>query len=244
MKEWFKDWFSSEEYLSVYQHRNHEDAQKLLELIIRETKLSKDASILDAACGAGRHCINLALWGFNVTGFDLSKSLLKKAKSDAALQKIEIDLFCADIRKIYLCKKFDLILNLFTSFGYFNNDEENFCFVRTAYNLLNKNCYYVLDYLNANFVINNLVPETIKEAKNKKIVELRRIENGRVVKEITIQNGAKKNSYLESVQLYSKEKIIAEFEKIGFNFDKLFGDYEGSVFNENKSPRLILFFKR
>jgi SAM-dependent methyltransferase len=244
MKEWFKDWFSSEEYLSVYQHRNNEDAQKLLELIIRETELNKDASVLDAACGAGRHSINLALKGFNVTGFDLSKSLLKKAKSDSVLQQIEVDLFCADIRNICLSKKFDLILNLFTSFGYFDNDEENFCFVRTAFNLLNENSYYVLDFLNANFVQNNLVPETIKETGNKKVTERRKIENGRVVKEITIQSGERTNSYLESVRLYPKEKVISEFEKIGFNFTKLFGDYEGSVFNEHKSPRLILFFKR
>ncbi|MCX6170681.1 MAG: class I SAM-dependent methyltransferase [Ignavibacteriales bacterium] len=244
MKEWFKDWFSSEEYLDVYQHRDTDDAQKLLELIIKVTRLNKNASILDAACGAGRHSINLALRGFAVTGFDLSKSLLKKAKSDSALQKIEVDLFCADIRKICLQKKFDLILNLFTSFGYFTSDDENFRFAKTAYNLLNEKSYYVLDYLNSDYVIKNLVPETINETGNKRVVELRRIENGRVVKEILIQNGTTKDTYLESVQLYSKEKIISEFEKIGFTIEKFFGDYNGSEFNENTSHRLILFFKR
>jgi SAM-dependent methyltransferase len=244
MKDWFKDWFNSEEYLNVYEHRDNDDAQKLLDLIIRETNLARNSSVLDAACGAGRHSMNLMLRGFKTTGFDLSKLLLKKAKCDAALQNIEIDLFCADIRNIYLRKKFDLIINLFTSFGYFDNDSENFCFVKTAFDLLNEKCYYVLDYLNANYVINNLVPETIRESGDKKIVERRRIEEGRVVKEITVYNGIKKNSYLESVRLFSKEKIIREIEKIGFNVDKLFGDYSGSVFNENESPRLILFFTR
>jgi SAM-dependent methyltransferase len=244
MKEWFKDWFNSEEYLNVYQHRNNDDAQKLLKLILRETKLAKGASILDAACGAGRHSINLSLKGFKVTGFDLSKTLLKKAKSDSLLNKVEVDLFCADLRKIYLRKKFDLVINLFTSFGYFSNDEENFRFAGTAFDLLNENCYYVLDYFNSYNLENNLVPETITVNGNKKVKEIRRIENGRVVKEILIENGETSNAYVESVHLYSQEKIISEFEKIGFKLDKYFGDYNGAVFNKNKSNRLILFFKR
>lgn len=244
MKEWFKDWFSSDEYLSVYQHRNDDDAQKLLDLILVETNVSENASILDVACGAGRHTINLASKGFQVIGFDLSKSLLNTARQDAIKKHVHVNLFCGDLRKICLRKKFDLILNLFTSFGYFFSDEENFSFVKTAYHLLNKDCYYVFDFLNSNYLLNHLVPETVKGDENKKIIERRRIENNRVIKEISIQNGLIHSSYLESVQLYSRDKIILEFEKIGFKFVKDYGDYNGALFDIEKSQRLILFFKR
>ena len=244
MKEWYKDWFGSEEYLNLYPHRDDADAQKLLDLILTEIKPVQGASILDAACGAGRHSINLALRGFDVVGFDLSKSLLRTAKQNALSENIDVNLFCGDLRNISLNKKFDLIVNLFTSFGYFYNDEENFAFIKTAYQLLNKNCFYVLDFLNSDYVVTHLVPETVTVYENKKIVELRRIEGNRVIKEIIIENGSVSSKYLESVQLYSGKEIITNFSKIGFNLVKEFGDYEGSVFDKEKSNRLILFFQR
>ena len=244
MKEWYKDWFSSDEYLNLYPHRDDEDAEKLLDLVLAETKPVRNASILDAACGAGRHSINLASRGYNVVGFDLSKSLLRLAKQDAFNKNVSVNLFCGDFRKISLNKKFDLILNLFTSFGYFLSDEENFSFVRTAYNLLNEKCFYVLDFLNANYLTNHLIHETVKELENKKIIERRKIQGNRVVKQILIQNDLTQSSYLESVQLYSKEKIVYEFEQIGFNLLLAFGDYSGSTFNADESQRLILFFQK
>lgn len=243
-KEWFRDWFSSDEYLGVYSHRNNQDAKKFLELILERTNLSQDARILDAACGAGRHTIYLASKGFRVTGFDLSKTLLMKAKAGLNEKSLYADLFCADLRNVCLRPRFDLILNLFTSFGYFKSDEENFRFVKIAYNLLNENGVYILDYLNMNYLSENLIHKTIKVIGHKKITEQRKIEEGRVVKEILIENGEIKNSFFESVQLYSKEKIVNEFEKIGFSVKELFGDYTGLPFDENKSPRLILFFKK
>lgn len=244
MKEWYKNWFSSDEYLNLYTHRDDEDAEILLDLILAETKPIKNAVILDAACGAGRHCTNLASRGYNVVGFDLSKSLLRIAKQDAHKRNVSVNLFCGDFRKISLNKKFDLVLNLFTSFGYFLSDEENFSFVRTAYNMINEKCFYVLDFFNANYLSNHLNAETVKELGSKKFIERRKIEGNRVVKQITIQNDLIQSSYLESVQLYSKEKIVSEFEQIGFNLFKTFGDYCGSTFDIEKSQRLILFFQK
>ncbi|PKL83297.1 MAG: class I SAM-dependent methyltransferase [Ignavibacteriae bacterium HGW-Ignavibacteriae-3] len=244
MNEWYKNWFSSDEYLSVYRHRDNEDAQKLINHILSETNIIKEGIVLDAACGAGRHSINLAKKGFHVVGFDLSKTLLNIGKSDAQSNNVSIDLFCGDLRNIKLKKKFDLIINLFTSFGYFNTDDENFSFIRTAYDLLNENCYYILDYFNPEYIRNNLVQESKREFGSKKITERRKIENERVIKEIIIQNGSALDSFFESVQLYSREKIIGEFEKIGYRCAKIFGDYTGSKFVQSESQRLILFFEK
>jgi len=244
MNEWFKDWFSSDEYLSVYQHRNDEDARKLLNLILTESGPADKGTILDAACGAGRHSINLALKGFRVTGFDLSKTLLKIARREAENRKLKIDFFCADLRNVRINKKFDLIINLFTSFGYFRTDEENFRFINTAYTLLKNDCYYILDFLNSEYVKENLVPESVNVTGGKRITERRKIVSGRVEKEIIIEDENSAGNYIESVQLYSGEKIIDEFGKIGFNFVKAYGDYNGSKFLLKDSQRLILFFKK
>jgi len=244
MENWFKDWFSSEEYLSVYQHRDDEDATKLLELILKLTKLTQQNSILDAACGAGRHSIYLASKGFNVFGFDLSKTLLSKAKENAKKRSAENNFVCADLRNIYFRKKFDLIINLFTSFGYFENDEENFKFINTAYSLLNGNGYYVLDYFNKNYLLANLIAKNEKLIDRKIIIEKRKIVNDRIIKEIQIKNGLEEKRFIESVRLYSKTEIENEFKKIGFTLVSTFGDYDGNKYDEQNSSRLILFFKK
>jgi SAM-dependent methyltransferase len=244
MEEWFRDWFSSEDYLEVYQHRDDEDAKKLVSLIYNNVGLNKDSFILDAACGAGRHLINLSLDGYNCFGFDLSKTLLKRAMIDSGKLNLHLNLFCADIRKIYLKQRFDLVMNLFTSFGYFKTDEENFRFAFSAFQMLKENGIYVLDFLNSSFVKKNLLDETEKIISGKTITEKRSIRNERVVKEITIKSDWAESSYVESVKLYDKQKITDELLKIGFKLVGIYGDYEGSGFDADNSPRLILFLKK
>ncbi len=244
MENWFKDWFGSEEYLNVYKHRNDEDATKLLELILKQTNPTKQNHILDAACGAGRHSIYLASKGFKVVGFDLSKTLLLKAKEDAKNRLVENNFVCADLREIYFRKKFDLIINLFTSFGYFKNDKENFKFINTSFSLLNENGFYVLDYLNKNFLLANLTGESEKEINGRTIIEKRKVINNRIIKEIQIKKGPEEQHFVESVRLYSKAEIESEFKRIGFTPVFVFGDYDGTNYDEQNSTRLILFFKK
>jgi SAM-dependent methyltransferase len=244
MEEWFRDWFNSEDYLEVYQHRDENDARKLLDLILKETNLSNNSVILDSACGAGRHIINLTADGFNCYGFDLSKTLLKKAVEEAKVKSVVLKIFCADIRKVCLKQKFDLIMNLFTSFGYFETDEENFRFCLSAFNMLKGNGIYILDYFNVEYLRKNLLSETIKEIGDKTIHESRSIENERVVKKIVIKSRVDLSSYMESVKLYSKDVLIKQLLKIGFELKSVFGDYDGAEFNEHSSPRLILFLKK
>ena len=244
MKEWFREWFNSKEYLNVYQHRNDDDAEKLLNLILKEIHLTKHSYILDAACGAGRHSIFLSSKGFNVIGFDLSKTLLMQAKKDASEKNIKLNLFCADIRKIYFKRKFDLVLNLFTSFGYFDNDEENFSFAENIIDSMTFGAVYVFDYLNKEFLLNNLVQESISDIGGRQITEKRSFKGDRIIKEIEINNRGNKNSFFESVHLYDAEFIIDQFEKIGFKTGQTFGDYEGNPFEKAVSPRLIIFFSK
>ncbi len=124
----------------------------LVNLILSKVDLKLNAKVLDAACGAGRHAIKFAEKGFNVTAFDLSKTLLQIGIDEARNRNISIDFQNSDIRTFTSNFKFDLILSLFTSFGYFETDEENFIFPKNAYNMLNENGHYILDYLNKNFV--------------------------------------------------------------------------------------------
>lgn len=243
-KNWYKEWFASEDYLDVYRHRNDEDTDKLISLILGNIKLEQNSKVLDAACGAGRYSIKFAERGFKVTGFDLSDTLLQLAVKEAEARNLDINFLRKDLREFKFKDKFDLIVSLFTSFGYFNTDEENFIFVENAYDMLNSGGYYVLDYLNKTFLENNLIKNSEKIIGGKEIIENRSINNGRVLKRITIRKNGHKEEFLESVKLYSQEDLSEKFSKIGFKAVKVFGDYEGNSFNSEKSERCIIIFQK
>lgn len=243
-KDWFKDWFASEDYLKVYNHRGTKDAQHLSDLIIKSINPKPGDLILDSACGAGRHGLYLASKGFKVIGFDLSKTLLQKAKGEIENPDLHLNLLQADIRDIVFKQKFFAVLNLFTSFGYFDSDEENFRFVKHSSEFLLDKGFYVLDYFNKNHIEKNLVPESNKEVEGLLIKEKRFIENGRVIKRIKITDEKHTNEFMESVRLYDWKYIIEHFSYFGFNVLKIFGDYSGSEFNEQHSPRLIIIFQK
>ncbi len=244
IKEWYKDWFSSKDYLDVYRHRNSEDTERLVNLILSNVNPKPDAKILDAACGAGRHAIMLAKRGFNVTAFDLSKTLLEIGIDQSKNQNLTINFLNSDIRTFATDEKYDLVLSLFTSFGYFESDDENFIFPQNAYNMMNENGYYVLDYFNKNFVEQNLIEESERKVNEKEIIENRFIENDRVIKRISIKEENKNNEYIESVKLYSFEQLEERFKSIGYKVFKVYGDYLGNLFNNESSERCIIFFQK
>ncbi len=243
-KNWFKDWFASEDYLKVYCHRDIKDAQNLSDLIIENLNPKNDDIILDSACGAGRHGLYLASKNYRIIGFDLSITLLKKAKEDAEYKNINIPLLKADIREIYFGKKIFAVLNLFTSFGYFNTDEENFRFIRNSYGFLRDDGYFVLDYFNKNYLLNNLVPESNKIVDGISINEKRFLENDRVIKKIELCSNGIRKDFIESVRLYGFNEIVEKFLHIGFKVNKIFGEYNGAVYDEENSPRLIIIFNK
>ncbi len=214
MTEWFESWFESEEYLKVYKHRDEKEARLLVESIISITNIKNKSKILDIACGAGRHSIEFAKKGFIVTAFDLSKNLLNNAKVNAQKAGVDIDFIRADIRDFYIDVKFDLVLNLFTSFGYFESDEEN------------------------------LTPNSILRIEDEEIIQNRRIEKGRVIKDIIIKKNGREEHFNESVKIYSLNEIKSRLELTNFNIKNIFGSFDGTEFDENLSDRIIIIARK
>ena len=244
MSDWFKDWFASEDYLNVYSHRNKDDARSLLRLILKNISIPQDAAILDSACGMGRHSELLSKLGYNLTAFDLSKTLLQIAQKNKELHNSSVNYICSDIRNIPLKKSFDVVLNLFTSFGYFKTNEENFAIVDFANKRVSNGGYFILDYLNPKYVEQNLINKSRQKIDKKIVVEERKIENGRVEKEIIISDDKFRHRYFESVQLYSFQELLFVFQDFGFHSIKEYGNYKGELYDENSSERMIIIFQK
>lgn len=238
--EWYRNWFNSEEYLKVYRHRDQKEASELVKLVINNIDLTSVKTVLDMAAGSGRHALIFAKEGFDVTAVDLSENLLSIGKKSAENENVKIEFVHSDIRQFNPNIKYNLILNLFTSMGYFEKDEENYFILSKAYKLLENNGYFVLDYFNKNFVENNLVPSTVDELDGSVITQNRFIEGERIIKEITIDNKGKINKYFESVRMFSKDELINMLQNLGFRIIKTFGDFKGKSFELESSPRIII----
>jgi len=241
--QWFESWFESSWYRELYSHRTIDEAKTAISLVHR-MPLAQNAHILDLCCGAGRHAAALAEQGYRVTGIDYSAYLIDIARHEYATLP-SLELFRCDMRDSYPNKPFDAIVNFFTSFGYFSTDEENASVVTNIANSLNKNGYFLLDYLNSVYVRRHLVPFSVDTFPSAIIESHRSIQSKTVIKNITvIPVTGNKEQYEENVKLYSKNDLQGMIENNGFIIECIHGDYDGSDFMEETSPRCIIIAKK
>jgi SAM-dependent methyltransferase len=153
VSDWFENWFG-EEYIALYPHRDEEEARVVATLIAEQVQLPNTARVLDLACGAGRHQRELCDHWWTV-GLDLSPALLRVARS----QDRANPLVRADMRRLpFATGALDMVVNLFTSFGYFRDDAQHRVVIQEVARVTRKRGWFVLDFLNAPQVRSTLVP--------------------------------------------------------------------------------------
>jgi SAM-dependent methyltransferase len=237
---WYENWFGNE-YLTVYAHRDEDEAQQLVQLVLTYINLDSNSKILDLCCGQGRHARLFAQEGFEVYGFDLSRKLLQvaKYKNDKSEKTFFVQ---ADMRFLPVAHSFDLLLNLFTSFGYFQSDEENITVFKQFRQALRKGGFFVFDYFNSSYVMENLERYQSEKIGDLKVEQERYIEDSRVEKIIRLDRQGKKSTFFESVKLYKPDQILKMMEETSLEVSFIFGDYQGSPFTQD-SERIIIIGK-
>lgn len=238
MNEWYEQSFG-QDYLLVYRHRDMRGAQAEVHSMANWLQLEPGAEVLDLCCGMGRHSLSLTEMGYRVTGMDLSDVLLAEAKRlDEAQQVTWVK---GDMRAIPLTGPYDAVVNLFTSFGYFDSDEENGKVLQEMGRVLKPGGRFILDYLNAADVRRNLVPASERQDEQVWIGEKRVIEDGYVRKQIVLtEPGKPDRTYREQVRLYMLDDFRRLLAGTGLQIDQVYGSYQGDPFQEESSKRLIL----
>jgi len=233
MTEWFEQWFG-EEYLRLYPHRDEEDAREAVKLVADVVPLA-GREVLDLACGPGRHSTELVRTGAHVVGFDLSATLLSRARQRLAGQAhlVRGDMRCLPFRS----GSFDVVVNLFTSFGYFADDEQHLAVLREASYALRTGGTMVLDYFNAEKVRRELVPHEYQVMGPERVHIDRRIsEDGRfVVKDMQLGEG---RSFVERVRLLTPSDLEAMLRRAGLVVRQRFGAYDARPLGPD-TPRAI-----
>ena len=229
---WYQEWFG-EEYLELYSYRDSNEARQQV-AFFRDQFGTVRGTVLDLACGKGRHMDELKGAGYSAVGCDLSFTLLTAGREEYGAMPVAR----ADMRNLPFCSAtFGALVNFFTSFGYFATEEENAGVVSEMARVLRPGAVFLFDYLNVARELEKLVELEMRDTPLGAVKIERWFDRSdrSFNKRMTI--GARR--YLERVRGYDLGEISVMFAAAGLTIRDAFGDFDGSEFSPS-SPRLIL----
>jgi SAM-dependent methyltransferase len=247
MAQWYREFFD-DLYLQVYQpFETPERVRHEVDFIVRALDLPEGARVLDLCCGQGRHSLELARRGFQVVGVDLSEALLYAARQRAEREGLTITFLRSDMREIDFTDEFDAVINMFTSFGYLENEMEDEKVLRKVAQALKRGGKFLLDLMNRDWLIRNFQPMGWR-ADNEGwfVLEERNFDHlsGRIeTRWIFVARDGVRYERLSSIRLYTASELRTMLERSGLQVTNLFGDYDGSPYTWD-SQRLIVVATR
>jgi SAM-dependent methyltransferase len=239
--EWINEWFNSPYYHILYKHRDFDEAALFIKELSRFFGFQKGQNALDTGCGRGRHSIYLNQEGLNVTGIDISPENIRYA---SGFKKEGLEFLIHDMRELIEENKFDYIFNLFTSFGYFDKEEDNYNTIFSFSKELKSGGKMVIDFLNPWKLTMGLVPSEEKEIEGINFKISREISGNFIIKNIQIREGNKSSKYQEKVMLINKNDFIKYFNFANLKIDQIFGNYRLEEFREDTSERMIFIVSK
>jgi len=234
---WFAHWFDSPYYHTLYKNRDEKEAQVFIDNLIDYLQISKGSKLIDIACGKGRHAKYFNKKGMDVVGVDLSQNSINTAKKD---ENKNLQFSVHDMRENYQEDTFDVVTNLFTSFGYFENNKDEQKAINAMANNLKKDGILIIDFMNAKKVIANLV---LNEQKTIDCIQFditRQVKDGFILKDIRITDGKEQQQFQEKVKSITLADYSEFIGNAGLKIIDIFGNYKLDNFDEKISDRLIL----
>lgn len=240
-KDWFKDWFNTPYYHILYKNRNNEEAALFIRNLVQFLEIdSEKAKILDLACGKGRHSIYMNSLGFDVKGVDLSEESIQYASQFA---NDHLSFAVQDMREP-IQEKFTHIFNLFTSFGYFDSQDDNQKVMHAIDSMLDKDGILVIDFMNSQKVIQQLVKEEEKTIDSISFHITREHDHQHIYKHIRFKDKEQDFRFSERVQALTLDDFSRLTNATGLQIIRTFGDFSLNPYHPETSDRLIIIAKK
>ena len=238
---WFADWFDSPYYHILYKNRDIKEAQQFIDNLVAHLQLKKESKLIDIACGKGRHATYFNKLGFDVIGVDLSENSITTAKQN---ENKKLQFFKHDMRNTFKANSFNVVTNLFTSFGYFEDKKDE----QKAINAMAKNLkpdgILIIDFMNVKKVIDHLVNSEQKLIEQIIFNISRKFKNNYIIKDISFSDNGKNYHFQEKVRAITLSDFSNFISNAGMKIIDIFGNYKLEDFNAITSDRLILICKK
>jgi len=227
--DWWQTWFGPG-YLALYDAFLAERTPIEVDQIEALLRLKPPGRILDLPCGQGRHAIELARRGYEVTGVDLSPYLLGVARERAYASGVTVGWLEGDMREALPGETFDLILNLFTSLGYFDDEADDRRVVRVAASMLDPGGRFLLEVINGQRIMGNFQEREWFTVGETAVMERRSLDRPthRMVVERTVSSTNGDETSVHAVRLYSGPAVKTMLDAAGFSRVDLYGDWDGA----------------
>jgi len=240
---WYKTWFDTPFYHTLYQDRNIAEAQHFLQNLIENIPIKSQDRVMDIACGRGRHALYLAAQGFQVTGIDLSPNSISFAKKEAEKEKLNATFYVHDMRETTL-DKVNIVLNVFTSIGYFEDETDNTKAIQAFYDNLVDGGIAVIDFLYVPQVKKHWVPDEVVTKDGIEFTLKRTFNDNWIEKNISFSHQGKAYIYNERVRALTLSDFERMCSDVGFRIKKVFGNYSLKPFDNETAERLILVVQK
>jgi SAM-dependent methyltransferase len=226
--EWWRSWFGPG-YLALYDEYLGERTPVEIDQLEALLPLRPPQRVLDLPCGQGRHAIELARRGYDVTGVDLSPFLLKIAEERARADGVRVRWLFGDMREPVAGKRFDVVLNLFTSLGYFADEGDDRKVLGAAAAMLVPGGRFVLEVINGERLMAQFQEREWFTVGQAAVVERRSLDRStrRMVVERTVTTPNETDVSVHAIRLYVGRDLDAMLREAGFASVDLYGDWSG-----------------
>ena len=206
-------------------------ARKEVKFLTHTLELQKDQSILDVPCGTGRHSLAFAEKGYFVTGVDINNICLKRARKNCFRMK-NIQIKKGNMAKLNWARgKFDIVLNMFTSFGIFKTEQENKRALKGLVQALKPGGQIVIQTINREWLLKVFIPFGWEESSTFLLLSKREYSPKTKYLEAHQMFLCKKSNRWEKsyhrIRLYSIAEMKALLQKNGLKKIRVFGDISG-----------------
>ncbi len=247
MKPMQSDWYKKIWTLDIQNQSWVEDTNRQVDFLIEILKLNGNERILDLACGFGRHSLELARRGFDVTGVDITPDYIRYASQMAEKEKLNARFICSDIRDVSFENEFDVVLNMADgAVGYLENDEENLIIFSVVSRALKSNGKHFMDIMNGSYAVTHF-PSKLWDA-GEKCLTLSKFEwdsdtktliygqldfpFGEPLSEPVMEEG-------NTIRLYTLDEIKEIFDKLGMKICESYADFSGKLSSDNDIQLMV-----
>ena len=245
---WYEEFFG-EDWLELAALRIEDERTRAeVDFVVGALELAPDARVLDLACGHGRHSLELARRGYRVSGLDLSAPSLEVARGRAADDGLAVEFGECDMREIPFEDEFDAVLNLFTAFGYFDDEREDRRVLEAVARALHDGGAFLLDTIHAPFLYRHFQPQAWTELDDGTLfLEDRRLDlrRGRIdTRWVGARPDGTRSELWSSVRLYTLSDLAGMLSDAGLEVERAYGGFDGSELGVDSRRLIVVARKR